>query len=187
MLKYHHPDKDVEIWAQDEARLGLQPVTRKVWAVKGQRPVALHERKYEWLYAYSYVKPSTGDNFWVLMPEARTDVMALTLQEFSQYHNPKQNKIIILLIDRAGWHMSPDLEIPANIRLFPLPPYTPQLQPVECIIPLLKESVANRSFKDMDTLEDTLVNRCKWLMKHIDIVKGAVGFDWIVNIEGRTD
>lgn len=116
------------------------------------------------------------------MPEARTDVMALTLREFSQYHNPKQNKIIILLIDRAGWHMSPDLEIPANIRLFPLPPYTPQLQPVECIIPLLKESVANRSFKDMDTLEDTLVNRCKWLMKHIDIVKGAVGFDWIVNI-----
>jgi transposase len=147
----------------------------------------LHERKYEWLYAYSYVKPATGDNFWVLMPEARTDLMTRTLQEFARYHNPKQNKIIVLLIDRAGWHMSSDLEVPESIRLFPLPPYTPQLQPVECIIPLLKESVANRSFKDMDTLEDTVAERCKWLMENTETVKGAVGFDWIIDIDPGTD
>ena len=117
------------------------------------------------------------------MPSANIPVMEQALKEFADYHNPRNNKIIILLIDRAGWHMSEQLSVPNGIELYPLPPYTPELQPAEAINPLLKESIANRSFADLDALEEKLIDRCNWLINNPKVVKGAVGFDWICQIE----
>ena len=53
------PNKKVELWAEDEARIGLQPIIRKVWAQKGNRPIANQNRKYEWVYVYAFVHPKT--------------------------------------------------------------------------------------------------------------------------------
>ncbi len=50
-----HPAATVSLWAEDEHRLGLLPVVRRVWAPKGQRPTAPVERRYEWLYVYGFV------------------------------------------------------------------------------------------------------------------------------------
>lgn len=186
-MKIGYPNKEIEIWSQDESRMGLQPIIRRMWAIKGERPIAKQERKYQWLYAYSFVRPYTGEGFWLLMPTVNIALMSLALKEFSCYHDPRNNKIIVLLLDRAGWHMSDDLEVPKNIKLFPLPPYTPELQPTECVNPLLKESIANKSFKDLDELELKLSSRCRWLLNNPKIVKGAVGFDWIQKIEAGTD
>lgn len=186
-MKHYHPDKTIEIWAQDEMRLGLQPITRKVWAEKGKRPIAKMDRKYQWLYCYCFVRPLTGDNFWTIMPQVDTEIMSLSLKEFANYHNSKRDKIIIVLIDRAGWHTTKKLIIPDNIRLFPIPSHTPELQPTECIWPLAKECVANESFADLDELESVVVPRCKWLIDNPNIVKGEVGFGWIQQIEHRTD
>lgn len=168
-------------------RLGLQPVTRKVWALKGHRPFASLDRKYQWLYCYAFVRPLTGDNFWTIMPEVNTEIMSLSLQEFANYHNPLKDKIIILLIDQAGWHTTKKLKIPHNIRLFPIPSHTPELQPTECVWPLAKECFANESFADLDKLEAVIVPRCKWLIEHPKVVKGRVGFGWIRKIEYRTN
>ena len=187
MLKYHHPDKIIEIWAQDEMRLGLQPVTRRVWSPKGKRPIAKMDRKYQWLYCYCFVRPLTGDNFWTIMPRVDTEIMSLSLKEFSNYHNSKKDKIIIILLDQAGWHTTKKLDIPENIRLFPIPSHTPELQPAECIWPLAKECIANETFDDLDKLESVVVPRCKWLIDNPDIVKGQVGFEWIRKIDDRTD
>lgn len=187
MLKYHHPGKTIEIWAQDEMRLGLQPFTRKVWAPKGHRPFASLDRKYQWLYCYAFVRPLTGENFWTIMPEVDMGIMSLSLREFANYHNPRKDKIIILLLDQAGWHTTKKLKIPDNIRLFPIPSHTPELQPAECIWPLAKECVANESFADLDELESVVIPRCKWLIENPAIVKGKVGFGWIQKIEHRID
>lgn len=91
------------------------------------------------------------------------------------------------MIDGAGWHKSKELKIPENIQLFPLPPYSPELQPVECSWPLLKEPIANQYFDDLDKLEDTVAKRCKWLEKNPKILKGAVGFSWIQEIEDTSN
>lgn len=182
-LKHWYPKKKIEIWAQDEARLGLQPITRKVWSLKGVRPIAKQCRRYQWLYSYTFVHPANGASFWLLLPQVSIPIMNLALKEFFQAINPNNDKIIILLIDRAGWHTGKEMEIPENIRLFPLPSYTPELQPTECAWPLLKESVANRAFKDLNELEKTLIPRCRWLIEHPKILKGAVGFNWIQKIE----
>ena len=145
------------------------------------------DRKYEWLYCYGFVRPLTGDNFWAIMPQVDTEIMSLSLEEFSNYHNSKKDKIIILLVDRAGWHMTEKLDIPANIRLFPIPPHTPELQPAECVWPLAKECVANRTFNSLDELESTIIPRCKYLIDNPDIVKGQAGFEWVQKIDDRTN
>jgi len=180
-------DKKVEIWAQDEARLGLQPILRRIWSPRGERPIAKQIRKYQWIYAYSFVHPLTGKSFWLTLPTTNTILMSMALKEFSKYIDPENEKIIILLIDRAGWHVSKELEIPKNIRIFPLPSYTPELQPVECGWPLLRESVANRYFDDLDKFENVIVKRCAWLNKNPETLKGAVGFSWIQEIESRSN
>jgi transposase len=186
-IKQENTDKQVEIWAQDEARLGLQPTIRRTWSPKGKRFIAQQIRKYEWIYTYSFVHPLTGKSFWLILPTVNTTLMSLALKEFSEYINPQKEKYILLLMDGAGWHKSKELEIPENIQIFPLPPYSPELQPVECGWPLLKESIANKYFDNLNTLEDTVAKRCEWMFKNPEILKGAVGFNWIQEIEDTSN
>ena len=61
-----HPDKPIEVWATDEHRLGLKPIIRRVWAPKGQRPIALGHHRYKWLYVTAFVQPTTGETFWYI-------------------------------------------------------------------------------------------------------------------------
>ena len=59
-----HPDKPVEVWATDEHRIGLKPIIRRVWAPKGQRPIALGHHRYKWLYVTAFVQPISGETLW---------------------------------------------------------------------------------------------------------------------------
>jgi transposase len=111
--------------------------------------------------------------------------MNLSLADFAQNKDPEQKKIMVLLIDQAGWHTAKDLVVPENIKLFPLPPYTPELQPVECIWPLLKEVVANTFFESLESLQEALIKRCRWLIRNKEVVKGAVGFGWICSLANQ--
>lgn len=186
-IKQENKDKEVEIWTEDEARLGLQPTIRRTWSPKGKRFIAKQVRKYEWIYAYAFVHPLTGKSFWLILPTVNAKIMNIALKEFSDYIDPKNEKKILLLIDNAGFHTSGEMETPENIQIFPLPAYSPELQPVECSWPLLKESVVNTFFDNLDTLEDVVCKRCEWLGKNPEILKGAVGFNWIQEIESITD
>lgn len=113
--------------------------------------------------------------------------MNMALKEFSEFINPQKEKHILLLIDGAGWHRSKELEIPENIQIFSLPPYSPELQPVECGWPLLKETIANKYFNALDKLENAIAKRCQWLSKNPKILKGAIGFSWIQEIEDNSN
>jgi transposase len=186
-IKQKNTDRKVEIWTEDEARLGLQPTIRRTWSPKGKRFIAKQTRKYEWIYTYAFVHPSTSKSFWLILPTVNAQLMNIALEEFSKYIDPKNEKKILLLIDNAGFHTSKEMLLPENIQIFPLPAYSPELQPVECSWPLLKESVANRYFDNLDALEDVVCKRCEWLGNNPEILKGAVGFSWIREIEDRRD
>ncbi|VTR94184.1 dde endonuclease : Uncharacterized protein OS=Anabaena variabilis (strain ATCC 29413 / PCC 7937) GN=Ava_2181 PE=4 SV=1: PQQ_2 [Gemmata massiliana] len=67
-LRKTHPKKVVEVWTQDEARLGLKPITRRAWALKGRRPRSCGRTRYRWVYVYGFVRPKTGHTFGVLLP-----------------------------------------------------------------------------------------------------------------------
>ena len=87
-LRREHPDKRVEVWAEDEARLGLKPIVRRVWAPRGQRPTANGRTRYQWLYVYGFVHPASGRNLELILPAANADWMGLALAEFARWADP---------------------------------------------------------------------------------------------------
>lgn len=173
-----HPAATVAVWAEDEHRLGLLPVGRRVWAPKGQRPTAVVERHFEWLYVYGFVRPTTGQSWWCLLPQVTTAAMALALATFARDEGIAAAHRAVLVVDQAGWHSSPDLPLPDGIDLVFLPAYSPELQPAERLWPLVDEPIANRALGTMDALETVLVERCRALEADRDRLKTHTRFHW---------
>ena len=71
------PYQAIELWCQDEARLGLKPIVRKAWALRGHRPLAPNHTRYEWLYVFGFVRPATGQTYWLILPTVNTAAMTL--------------------------------------------------------------------------------------------------------------
>lgn len=150
--------------------------------MRGRRPTCPGQTKYEWLYVYGFAHPADGRNLTLILPRADTDWMGAALGEFSRWADPAAEKLLALLVDTAGWHTAKRLAVPANVVLHPLPPCTPELQPAEPLWPLVREGVAHRAFDDLDTLELRLVDRCRHLIDHPDVVQAAVGFHWAAKL-----
>ena len=182
-LRAANPGKVIEVWAEDEARLGLKPITRRVWWFTGCRPTSCGRTKYEWLYVYGFVRPKTGDSFTVLLPRVNTARMGEALAAFAAHADPDGTKVLVVVVDNAGWHVAGRLAVPPNVRLHFLPPCTPELQPVEPFWPLVREAVANDTFDRLGDLTRVIRRRCTRLARDLAAVKGAVGFHWAVKLE----
>jgi transposase len=182
-LRAANPGKAVEVWAEDEVRLGLKPITRRVWWLRGCRPRSSGRAKYEWLYVYGFARPKTGQTFTVILPRVRVERMADALAGFAAHADPDGRKVLVLVVDRAGWHTAKRLAVPANVRLHFLPPCTPELQPVEPFWALVREAVANDAFGRLADLRRVVRRRCERLAGDPSTVKGAIGFHWAVNLE----
>jgi hypothetical protein len=183
-LRRAEPTRPVEVWAEDEARLGLKPIVRRTWALRGHRPTANGRMKYEWWYLYGFVHPASGRNLELLIPRVNAACMSMALAEFARWSNPDGSRTIVLLVDNAGWHVAKSLVVPPGLVLHPLPPCTPELQPVEPLWPLVREAVANLGFDDLAAMQAPVVDRCRWLIDHPEVVRGAVGFQWAVELHG---
>src|SRR5947199_155738 len=83
-LRARCPGKRVEVWAEDEARLGLKPIARRVWSLRGQRPRSNGRTRYDWLYVYGFARPKTGQTFCVLLPRVNTHRIAGALAAFAR-------------------------------------------------------------------------------------------------------
>jgi hypothetical protein len=172
------PEREVEVWAFDEHRLGLKPVLRRQWAPKGQRPVAVGRHRYEWLYLYGFVHPSTGRVVWFVCTGVDTELLGAVLAAFAGEVGAGEDKLVVVVLDNAGWHVSGELAVPPGIELAFLPPYTPELQPAEHLWPLANEAVANRHFATLKDLDAALSERCRTLAAMPDAIKTATHFRW---------
>jgi transposase len=168
----------VEAWAQDEHRLGLKPVLRRIWTRRGERPLAPVHHRYEWLYVYGFVRPATGESFWLILPRVNKGLFSAALREFAWWVGAGEHKRVVLAVDQAGWHTSGDVALPEGLHLLELPTYSPELQPAERLWPLLDEPVANRRFEDLDELEGVLVERCLALAERPETVRSHTRFHW---------
>lgn len=168
----------MQVWAEDEHRLGLLPVLRRVWAPRGQRPLADVQRRDEWLYVYAFVRPRTGQSWGCLLPTVTAEAMSLALAAFARDEHIDARQRAALMLDGAGWHTSGELVIPVGIDLVPMPVASPELQPVERLWPLVDEPVANRTVADLDALEAVLVARCRRLRADRHTIKAHTRFHW---------
>jgi transposase len=79
-----NPEAQIDVWFFDEHRIGLKPIIKKVWAKVGQRPIAIVQHRYEWLYVYGFVKPKTGETWWYLIPRVNTTCLNIVYQSFAK-------------------------------------------------------------------------------------------------------
>jgi DDE superfamily endonuclease len=172
------PARSVEVWAFDEHRVGLKPILRRQWAPKGQRPIAPGQHRYEWLYLYGFVHPRTGEVVWFICTTVATDLFSAVLAAFAAAVGAGEAKLVILVLDNAGWHKSDGLIVPEGVELAFLPPYTPELQPAERLWPLTNEAVANRHVVTLAELDAALSERCRTLATMPEAIKAATGFGW---------
>jgi hypothetical protein len=109
---------------------GLKPILRRVWAPKGERPLAIVSERYEWLWLYAAIHPHTGRVFWLVLPRLDTACVQLFLSEFAKEH-AVEGKRIVLVWDGAPAHRATALKVPERVSVISLPAYTPELNPSE--------------------------------------------------------
>lgn len=143
--------KKIEIWFQDEARIGQKGTLTRRWARRGTRPRAVRDTRYEWAYLFGAVCPERATGAALVMPYADSAALNAHLREIACQIAPHAHGVIV--IDGAGWHTSRMLDVPDNITLVVLPPYAPELNPVENIWEYLrKNKLANRLYDDYDAI-----------------------------------
>ena len=164
---------------QDEARFGRISDVRRCWAPKPIRPLCQAMLTHEYTYAYGAVDACTGELDSLILPHVNTHCMQLFLDEVSQRH-PQEK--IVMVIDGAGWHRSGALKAPDNMYLLKLPPYAPELNPIEHVWDELREKFFhNRVFASLDALEDQLTLGLTTLEENPETLRSIVSWDWIMS------
>ena len=163
---------------QDDARFGRINEPKSCW-VKGERPAVPSQIVREYTYAYAAVCPFDGTMDSLVLPVVNSAAMTVYLEEISKRHS---DKFILMFLDGAGWHREGELKIPANIRLAPIPAYSPELNPCEHIWDELREKwFHNIAFDSMGAVEDRLVDGLVALENDKPLVQSTTGFSWIIS------
>lgn len=96
--------------------------------------------------------------------------MQIFLQQFSATLAPDEQAVMIR--DGAGFHTSPKLKVPQNISLLPLPPYSPELNPIENLWHYLKSHYwSNRAYADYEELEEAAIDAWRNAVLNPDLMK----------------
>jgi hypothetical protein len=163
---------------QDEARFGLISESKRCWCPKPDRPVCLTTVTQEYTYTYGAVSIGDGHFDSLILPACNTVCMQIFLDVISSRYKDEK---IIMVLDGAGWHKSKGLAIPKNIYLLPLPPYSPELNPVENIWEELREKgFHNKVFSGIDVLEDHLLGELQRLEGNVEVTRSISSWPWII-------
>ncbi len=185
-LKAKYPQAEIELWCEDEHRLGLQPILRRVWTPIGEQPIAGVKPQYQWLWLYGFVHPESGENKAWILPSVNMELFNRVLADFAREFQLNKNKRVLLVLDQAGWHTTGKLELPEGLDLYFLPSHSPELyakryplgQPAERLWPLTNEVIANYSPHNLKELEELLIVRCRKLLQQQDLVSGLTCYHW---------
>ena len=165
---------------QDEARFGRINDPRRCGAPAGMRPQVRTQIVREYSYAFAAVSPHDGVLDTLVLPEVNTQAMSIFLAEVAERH---RDEYILMVLDGAGWHKAAGLVIPENIRLIPLPPYSPELNPTEHVWDEVREKwFPNLVFNSMGAVEGRLALALNSLEQDSATVAATTGFNWIISI-----
>lgn len=143
--------ESVDIWFQDEARVGQRGTVTRTWAKRGSRPRLTRQQQFEYAYIFGAVCPGKDEAVGLVMPAVNTEAMLVHLEHISAKIPERRHAVIVL--DQAAWHTTKRLNRFNNISLLPLPPASPELNPTEQVWQILRdERLANRCYKDYNTI-----------------------------------
>jgi transposase len=144
----------------------------------GVRPIALGHHSFEWLYVTAFVSLATGEGFRYVSNGVSKPFFEALLATFAQEAGAGRDRIIVLVLDNAGWHGETNLKVPDGIRLLFLPTYTPELQPAEHLWEIVDEPTINTHVADIDTRGAIVSDRCAQLARDRQTIKHRTGFHW---------
>lgn len=126
------------------------------WALKGTRPPAWKQTQYDYLYVFGAACPQTGQTVGLTAPYLNVDTVNAF---FEQFKKETDSKVHVLMIwDQAGFHTSKKIDVPENVTIVPLPPYSPQLNPIEKLWQYLRHHHwANRIYDGYDELTEAVI------------------------------
>lgn len=140
----------------DESRFGTHSKIGHAWFKKGNRPLVKVKLGFENFYVYSAVNSCNGKDFSLIMPKLNTKCMNIFLEEFSKAHKDKE---VVFVMDGAAWHKSQSLVVHKNITIIILPPYSPELNPVERLWLYMKNKfIKNRIYDSIEELYEAVDN-----------------------------
>lgn len=165
---------------QDEGRFGLLGDPRRCWAPKGVRPIVRKRQLRQYTYAFAAVSPHDGVMDSLVLPWVNAEMMSLFLRTVAERH---PDEFIVMVMDQAGWHIADALQVPKNMQIEFLPPYSPELNPAEHLWDDLREKdFANRAFSAMSAVEEALVRGLRRQEQNPVAMQRLTGFGWITSI-----
>lgn len=137
-------------------RAGQQGSVSRCWVPKGTRPRMKRQQQFKSSYIYGAICPKKDKGCALILPEASTEGMQLHLNEISK--NVTRGYHAVVVMDGAGWHITNDLIIPKNITIMKLPPYSPELNPMEQVFQQLRKlKLSNACYNDYEDIDKACV------------------------------
>lgn len=153
-----------------------------MWARTGTRPRVIQQKQFISTNIFGAVCPKYDKGFALILPDKDTEMMKIFLKEFSK--SIPAGRHAVLVSDQAGWHKTPKLNIPSNISLLFLPPYSPELNPIEQLWRQLKHKwLANRCFEDYTDIMNSVANAWRSFTQTYGAIKKLCSRSW-ATLEG---
>ena len=143
----------VRLFCQDESRLGILPVVQRRITACGVKPVATVDYQYDWFYLYGAVEPRTGERFFLELPRLTGECFQIFIDEFSATF---PNTLNVMVLDNGRFHHAKSLVIPHNVVLIFLPPYSPELNPIERLWQDIKQKLFTHTYQTLDQMQQRL-------------------------------
>ncbi len=167
----------VRVWVEDEHRYGLISLLRRCWTLRGWRPKAPYQTKYQWGYVYGAAEVVTGDAEFLYTP---TVSLAWSQVFLEQLVATDPEAIHIVLWDRAGFHpVAGDPNLPEAVRVIPFPAYSPELNPMEPLWDQIKARVANETWATLEAIEAAITEVLAPLWERVERVRSLLGDTWL--------
>ncbi len=175
-----HPGKTLQLWCEDEAREGQKGRTGHRWFTRGERPPGRRGRRFLSTYIFAAVRPGHDDAFALVLPEANAVTMDLFVARFAE--TLPAGVHAVLMLDQASWHGRAALQVPDNITLLPLPPYSPELNPVERVWLYLRERFLSfRLYQSEGAIIDALCTAWNALRDEAGRLTTLTSYPWIIH------
>ncbi len=171
------PGRPMEIWFQDEARVGQQGTLTRIWALRGTRPRAPRDQRRTSAYLFGAVCPLRGTTAGLVMSRGNARTLSDHLAAISAEVAAGSHALLVL--DGAGYHVAKDLVVPSNISLVFLPPYAPELNPMENVWAYLRANkLANRVFRDYEHIVDACCDAWNFFADDAKAIASITTREW---------
>jgi len=169
----------VKVWFMDEARFGLHTELRRVWTLRGLRPVVPRQIKYKWDYLYESLSAVGGDAHFAHVPGVNLKWDESYLRDLAA---TDANAIHVVVRDQAGFHLRDgDPRLPPRVRIVDLPPYSPELNPCEQMWDVVKDDTCNKVFDTIGALRERIQVTLRRYWDDAQSVLQLVGRDWFLD------